>query len=380
MNRSALRRALTVLLASVLLLGAAHAEPVATPAPQRAVIRAVGDIMLHEEQLLAAKTKDGFDFGNTFELIESSLKSADYTIGNLEGTIGKANGKGYTGFPAFNAPPEWLDALKAAGFDMLTLANNHMLDRFENGVNKTLDQLDERQIPHVGANRTQAERDRATVVEVNGIKIGMLAYTEHTNGMERYVADQEALSYLVNQLYKSDVPADVQRLRDAGADLIVAFLHWGDEYVRKPNAAVQNHAKKLADMGVDVIIGSHPHVAQRIEIVQAEDGRQVPVAYSLGNFVAYMTDKYTDGGLIFEFTAEREADERIAVKDPRYVPVYLWRGALKNRGRVVRPVPAGKLWKEPLGKMGKKDRKAMKGAYRALVSLLKKKPAEAMDE
>ncbi len=360
-----------------------QAEPTPSPtaaAPQTAVIRAVGDIMLHEQQLRAHKTQNGYDFSDTFALIEDSLQAADYAIGNLEGTVGKSANKGYSGFPLFNAPEGWLDALKDAGFDMLTMANNHMYDRYADGVTKTLDLVDERGFDHVGAYRSQAERDTPLVIDVNGIKIGMLAYTEHTNGMERYVS-QGALPYAVSVLGKSNVPEDIRRLKEAGAELVVACLHWGEEYKRKPNASTKGHAKKLAGMGVDVIIGSHPHVAQGIEYVKSDDGaRTALVAYSLGNFVGYMQDAYTDGGLIFEFTVQRGADGTLTVRDPKYVPVYLWKGGTRNNGKIVRPVPAGKLWKNPEKKMSKGARAGMKKAYRALVALLKKSPAEPLDE
>ncbi len=378
-----MKKILSILLVWVVLHGApAHAEPAPEPTqtPLRsATVRAVGDIMMHKEQLDAQKKKTGYDFHTSFKVIAGSLQAADFTMGNLEGTIGKANGKGYSGFPAFNAPPALLDALKDAGFDLLTLANNHMLDRFEQGVQKTLDNLDERQMPHVGANRTPEERDTLFIFEVNGIKLGVLAYAEQTNGMERYT-DPGVLPFAVNLISKTNIAKEVEAIREAGADVVIACVHWGTEYERKPDDFTVKTAQRLADAGVDVIVGSHPHVVQKIAWLKRADGGRTLCAYSLGNFTGYMFDPYTCDGIIFQFTVQERTDGGFEVTEPSYVPIFLWKGGLKRGGRVVRPVPIGKLWNEPLEQMSKENRKKMRQSYRDTVALIGKKVAQPLDE
>ncbi|MDL2206189.1 CapA family protein [Eubacteriales bacterium OttesenSCG-928-N13] len=361
------------------------ASPSPTPtladAPLRhATIRAVGDIMMHQDQLDAHKGKKGYSFDTAFVLIKDSLSSADYTIGNLEGTIGKANNKGYTGFPAFNAPPALLDSLKDAGFDMLTLANNHILDRFYPGIEKTIANIEKVGFDHVGASRSAEEQAAPCIVDVNGIQIGMLAYTEHTNGMERYT-DEEALKYCVNLLSKANFKKDVQALREAGADLVFAFPHWGTEYEQGIDSAQKKWTKKMVDAGVDVIIGSHPHVVQPIKYVKSSDGEhRALVAYSLGNFVGMMVDRYACAGIILELEIEETEPGKFQVINPGYVPFYMWPGAVINGGRVVRPMPIMPHWnKTPKGMKSDKV-KAMKQAYRDIRNLLGTNPAAPLDE
>lgn len=297
--------------------------------PRRSVhIRAVGDLMMHEKQLNDAwREGDVYDFDPQYAFVVDSLSGADYTIANLETTVGLYSTQPYSGYPRFNAPESLLGTIKDSGVDFLTLANNHILDRYYDGMVITVNNVEAYGFDHAGAYRSQEEADTPVIVEVNGVKIGMLAYTEHTNAMERF-CDPEATIYGVDYLKDADFTADVQALRDAGAEVIIAMPHWGTEYVRQPDAYVRNYAEEMIAAGVDIILGSHPHMVQPIEwvTVETESGpRTALVAWSMGNFIDNMKVQYTDSGIILDFTIVENPDGSFSIENVGYVPIYCWR-------------------------------------------------------
>lgn len=311
------------------------AEPAAVPVDVPARLdgelrsvrmRVVGDIMVTEKQLKYAK-KANYSFDNQFEMIRDILLNADYTIGNLETTVGKYKNKAYSGYPLFNSPTQILDTLKDCGFDMLTLANNHMLDRWFDGMKNTVTNVEKWGFDHVGAYRTQEERNTPVVKEINGIKIGFVAYTHTTNTQER-VCDEDAVKYGVPYLYKANIANDIKKLRNAGAEVVIAFPHWGDEYVRKPDDNQLAYAKKLAKAGADIIIGSHSHMVQPMgyQSVTLSDGnkKSVFLMFSMGNFISDHTMEYTDSGIILDFTINEQPDGTFTCDNVGYIPTYCW--------------------------------------------------------
>ena len=314
--------------------------PTPTPEPTPRVVRfrVTGDLMASETMLKYAQSHaggDGYDYAPMFELIADSLQDADYTMGNLETTIGMYKGQPYSGYPMFNTPESLLDALKGCGYDFLTLANNHMLDRYFDGMKNTVANVDAYGFDHSGAYVSQEARNSANIVEIGGIRFGFLSYTETVNGMEGF-CDPAATEFGVPFLYYADYEGDVQRLRDAGAEVVIAFPHWGEEYLREPNSIEKQYAKKLADAGVDIILGSHPHVLQKVGWLTTEDEngeeKKTLVVYSLGNFISTQNHHgYTDTGMIFEFTVSEQEDGSFAVENLGYVPTYCWweNGSLK---------------------------------------------------
>ena len=303
-------------------------EPTPAPEPRSARIRAVGDLMAHQKQLNAALQPDGsYDFHPQYELIAPSLADADYTLANLETTIGQQEGRAYSGYPMFNSPEALLDAVRDAGVDFLTLANNHILDRGMDGLLSTVENVEAWGFDFAGANRSPEEKAAPVVVDVNGISIGLLCWTEMTNGMEK--ANRAALEYGVNYLRDADIEGEAQRLRDAGAEVIVALVHWGVEYRRKPEKGTVDMARRMVAAGVDVVLGSHPHMVQPIEFVEAEDESGVVhrglVAYSLGNFISNQGKQYTDTGILLEFTLRENKDGGFDIRDVGFVPTYCWR-------------------------------------------------------
>ena len=333
MNR--VSRLVSLLLAWILMLPACalalEAMPTVEPLQplRRATIRAVGDLMVHAKQLKIARQEDGsYDFHPQYALVCDALANADYTIANLETTIGKYRNRDYSGYPLFNTPETLLDAVRDAGVDFLTLANNHMLDRYFEGMVTTVDWVERYGFDYGGANRSPDEREKPIVVEVNGIHIGFLCYTQMTNGMEDFCTAEVGL-FGVNYLRRNDIDADIRRLRDAGAEVITAIPHWGEEYSRYPGQYALNNARYLVAAGADVVLGSHPHMVQPVRYVEAEDADGVAhrglVAYSLGNFISNMTVRYTDSGIILQFTIQETQDGGFEIVDPAVVPIYCWR-------------------------------------------------------
>ncbi len=329
--------------------------PTVTPVPtprtgglRSAHMRVIGDVMVCESQLKAYKST-GYDFHPEFDYIADMLKNADYTMANMEGTVGKYNDKGYSGYPLFNCPETILEALKDSGVDFLTLANNHMLDRWFNGVKNTVNWVRQYGFNYVGAYLSPEERSTPVIYEVNGIRIGFVAYTHTTNTQEK-VSDADAVEYGVPYLYKADIEAEIKRLKDAGAEVVIAFPHWGKEYVREPDDNQKKYAKKLAAAGADIILGSHSHTVQPMGYQSVTDAngrtRQVFVMFSLGNFLSDHVLQYTDGGIIVDFTINENADGTFTCDNVGYIPTYCWQPTEGD----ARVLPSGKyLEKGPAG-------------------------------
>lgn len=360
---------------------AAPVVPVATAAPAapanpeaafrtgelRSVrMRVAGDIMVTMDQLKYAVAA-GYSFYDQFALISDVLGNADYTMANMETTIGKYKDKQYSGYPLFNAPEQVLDPLRDAGVDFFTLANNHMLDRWFDGMKNTVDWMDKYGFGHVGAYRTKEERLTPVVKEVGGIKIGFLAYTHSTNTQEK-VCDPAAVEYGVPYLNKSDFSGDVKRLRDAGAEVIIAFPHWGDEYVRTPDSNQQSYARKLANAGVDIILGSHSHMVQPMgyqNVTVDGKAKRVFTMFSLGNFISTHTVEYTDSGIILDFTINEQPDGTFTCDNVQYIPTYCW-----LHDNTVQVLPSGRYINNRPANMDSASYDKMVKSYNDMVDLI----------
>ena len=326
-------------------------EVAPTPAPLpplRSVrIRAVGDLITHQVQLDSARQADGsYDFHPQYARIAGVLADADYTIANLETTIGRKDNRAYSGFPNFNTPESLLDTLKDAGIDFLTLANNHILDRGFEGLQLTVDNVARRGFDYAGANRTPEEKARTVVVDAGGVRLGMLCYTEMTNGMPKKKDKSPARQYGVNYMGDADFSEDVRRLREAGAEVVIALPHWGVEYRREPTERMQSDARRLVAAGVDVVLGSHPHMVQPVTTltVATESGevRRGLVAYSLGNFISNQGKRYTDSGILLDFTLQEREAGGFDVTDVKVMPTFCWR-----QGGVIQTLPALDFYDAP---------------------------------
>jgi poly-gamma-glutamate capsule biosynthesis protein CapA/YwtB (metallophosphatase superfamily) len=270
-------------------------EPVA-----RCTVLVVGDIMVHDKQLRSAwnETTKTYDFNPCFQFIRERLSAADLTIGNLETTL---PGENYTGYPCFGSPDALIGALKQAGFDLLTTANNHVCDRGAKGLRRTLDVLDRYQIAHCGSYRNPDEAGNSVlVITKNGFRMAFLNYTYGTNGIP------VPKNTVVHLLDSTLIAAHMQTAITLNPDVIIALLHYGKEYTRSPSREQKNWVNFLLEQGADIVLGGHPHVVQPFELKKVRDryGRIRPrlVMYSMGNFISHQKTANTDTGILFTFT------------------------------------------------------------------------------
>lgn len=268
-------------------------------AQERITLLFAGDLMQHTEQIKAAKTPEGYDYSDCFKHVKEEISRADVAVANLEVTLG---GQPYRGYPAFSAPDEFLYAIKDAGFDVLLTANNHCLDRGKKGLERTILMLDSLQLPYAGTYVDSEARSRRypLLVEKNGFRIALLAYTYATNGLSPVAPT------LVNYIDKEQMKEDILAARRMNPDVIIACMHWGVEYRSLPEKAEKELADWLIEQGVDHVIGSHPHVLQPMEVkadTQVNDKHLV--VYSLGNFISNMSKVHTDGGAMVKLELKR---------------------------------------------------------------------------
>ena len=278
-----------------------------------------GDIMTHGPQIKAADQGRGnYDFTPSFELVRPMIERADLALANLETTFG---GTPYRGYPMFSSPSSLGSALKEAGFDVLTTANNHSCDRGHYGVVNTIDVLDSLGIRTTGSYRTRAERSQRTplIIDVRGIKLAVLAYTYGTNGLP---IPQPALVDTINLEQISD---DLRRADSLGADYKIVQIHWGNEYEKHPNKRQRELAIALARHGVGAVIGSHPHVVQDSEWIEEEGAKMKTfVIYSLGNFISNQTSPAaTRGGMLLSLELIRERSTGRWTTQPGYQYVFV---------------------------------------------------------
>jgi poly-gamma-glutamate capsule biosynthesis protein CapA/YwtB (metallophosphatase superfamily) len=234
---------------------------------------AAGNIFPHIPQIEQAHIGDGmYDFTPSFEYIAPYFKKADLCIADLETAqagpdISFLGNKGYTGFPLFNSPQELSVALKEAGVDLLTLGNNHALDRGLDGLMVSLDHLRSLGIKTFGAYKSPEEQDTILIIENDGIKIAFIGYTFSTNGIPVPEGHEYCLNYAPGFEDLTEIIADIQKAEEFGADIIAVFPHWGDnEYAQEPQPQrLRDVARELAVAGADLIIGGHPKFVQPLE-------------------------------------------------------------------------------------------------------------------
>ena len=304
-------------------------EPAAQPVNggRSVTIRMAGDIVIDTEMLDACydKASDSYDFAPYFSMIGNTLSKSDYTMINIDASLRKGK-YGYSGYPQFTTPPVILQVVKNVGVDMITMCNNHMLDGYCDGLVESVGHVEAAGLDHIGGYTDEADSKTPEVYTINGIRVGFVSYTHSTNTMENYC--DERSKFLVKRFKNADFKADVDAARAAGAEVVVAVAHWGEEYKRAPDSDQQYWAKKLVAAGIDLIIGGHPHMVQPAEYITATDSngisRTALCVYSIGNFLTQHRSPYTDSGIVFEFTLAEQADGSIAVTAPGYVPVYVW--------------------------------------------------------
>ena len=308
-------------------------------------LSAVGDLMFHRYQLTRAYSEvtSSFEFDDAFKYVKPYLESSDYTVGNLETTLAGENGSrdfnvaeriaGYSGYPCFNTPDEVVKTIKDSGFDLLTTANNHSLDSYTSGLKRTLDVLDEEEILHIGTYRNQEEALETCIVEINEIDFAFLGFTYGMNGFS--VPEEE--NYLINHLnmYEKtkieEMVHKVEKAYEEEPDFIVVMVHFGNEYMPYQNSYQEDIVNQLFEAGADVILGSHPHVLQPIEIRKlVRSNGQIDtgiVIYSMGNFISsqkYESGMHKDLGVIFNVHFEKTDHQNGVIRQLSFVPTYTY--------------------------------------------------------
>lgn len=293
-------------------------------------LNTIGDIMFHDDQLESALTDENtFDFHGMFADIKPYLSNADVTLANFETTLG-GSGLNFVGYPFFNSPDEVADAIKNAGVDILTTANNHSLDTSANGLVRTVNVLQEKGFKTVGT-YAKEPKSRVLIHEVNDIKLAILSYTESTNGLgNQYSADK--LNAMINLMTKENIKRDVEEAKQLDADFIITFMHWGEEFMLDPNEKQIEYAHFMADIGVDLVLGSHPHVIQKTDTIKTND-KETFIVYSMGNFVSNQRVETlgedfarTEDGVILNFTIEKDHElDETAITDVNFVPTWVYK-------------------------------------------------------
>ena len=286
--------------------------------------------MCHSLQFNYAREDSTYNFNPTFSLVKEYLSKSDLTIGNLETVLGGDSIR-FRGYPLFNTPDEYLSALKNAGFDMLITANNHALDLGQYGLERTIKKIREYGLFNSGTFLNEKDRDLIKIININGIKVSVLSYTFGTNG--NYLSKEN--DYMINKIDFDTIKEDIYLTRKKSVDLIILYLHFGDEYSRTPNKFQKQVVDSCIKYGANIIIGSHPHVVQNIKNIHS-DSQKVFVAYSLGNFVSNQRWRYSNGGVILKLKSEKNLNTGIiSTSLVDFVPTYVFRGKTKNKNEFV---------------------------------------------
>lgn len=280
-----------------------------------------GDALLHAPVYNDAKTQDGgYDFSPMLEILKPIIPHYDLAFYNQETILG---GKelGLSTYPAFNSPQEFGDNMLALGFNLISLANNHTLDRGEKAVRSSLAYWRDKPALTAGSYESFQARNSPKILEKNGITYALLAYTYGTNGIPL----PKGKEYLVNVYTKAMLERDIKAIRSQ-VDFLIVSMHWGVEYEFEPSEEQKKYAKLLADLGVDLVIGTHPHVVQPAEYI----GNTL-VFYSLGNLISAQKGTNKRVGMLASVQIEKLKDGKVAVTQPKAELIYtFYKAGLKG--------------------------------------------------
>lgn len=312
-----------------------------------ATIGATGDILMHDLVIKSGldKSTGAYNYDYIFEYFSKCASQVDFAAANLEVTLcSNTNGYKYQGYPRFNSPDAIVDALKNAGFDMLLTANNHSYDTGSKGFTRTQQVIMDAGLPHIGS-RPSVEHKNYYVADVNGIKVGMINYTYNTairdngavalNGLPLSVENTQLINtFNYNQLdtFYSKLADEIEAMRGDGAEAIMLYIHWGNEYQIKENATQRKIAQQLCNLGVDVIVGNHAHVPQPVALLISEKDatKKTLCLYSTGNALSniYKTKTrtvHTEDGMLFTVTFAKYSDGTVLVESTRVIPTWVYR-------------------------------------------------------
>ena len=313
-------------------------------------IAVTGDIMCHSSEITSSTVSpDSFDFAPMFKYIKPYLQNSDFTIGNLETvTAGKENK--YTGYPKFNTPDQFITTVKNSGFNFVTTSNNHALDRGETGVLKTIQKLIQANLNYAGTYSSQKDRDSIRIFDIKGIRTAILSYSYGTNGNPI----PHGKKYLINLIDEKLIGEDISRARKSGADIVVVYYHFGQEYKREPIASQIDIVNKTKHLGADIILGGHPHVIEPLDYFKTSNAKLDTgfVIYSLGNFISAQNWRYSDAGVIIYLNISKNLrNDSIWISSVKYTPTWVFHGNTESgRQYAILPCinyPNYKFLKEP---------------------------------
>lgn len=335
------------------------APPTQPPEPERvestATILSIGDLLMHGQLITDARQEDGsYDFGYIFPYITEYVSGADFAVANLETTLA-GTAKPYQGNPMFNCPDEIVDAAKNAGFDMLLTANNHSYDSQQAGFERTIRTVREKGLLNLGT-MLSGDEPKFVVQNINGINVGMIAYTYEDSAVGNQVPalnynPMQAGGYDIINCFRPSAPEpfytkleqQIQDMRSQGAEAIVVYLHWGTEYKLQPTEQQTAMAQRLCDMGVDVIIGGHPHVVEPVQLLEStvDPEHRMVCLYSMGNAVSNqrlgllksISTAHTEDGVLFSITFSKYTDGTVYLEDVNLIPT--WVRAIDANGNTV---------------------------------------------
>ena len=311
-------------------------------------LSATGDLLMHMPVVNTGKVGTGYDFDPLFTYLTQYVQKADYAVANLETTLaGLDNGYNYSGYPQFNCPDEIIDGAKNAGFDMILTANNHSYDTRRVGMLRTLETIKNKGLDALGT-RADAEAPTYLIVERNGISLGLMCYTYEDNAdpsikAPNYITMKAEDAPLLNtfdyantDLFYTEVQETMAEMKASGADAVVMFIHWGYEYQLTEHTSQNEVAQGLCDLGVDVIIGGHPHVVQPVELLQSntDDAHKTVCLYSMGNAVSNqrlgnissIKTAHTEDGVLFSVTFTRYSDGTVILESADLLPIWVYLG------------------------------------------------------
>ncbi len=321
-----------------------------------ASVGVTGDVLMHIPVVNASKKPDGtYDFSENYMYVQNYFNQFDLMIANLEVTLGGTEAGPYSGYPTFNCPDDIVDGLLVSGVDMVLTANNHTYDTGHNGFMRTQKVLQEKGMLHLGTRQSENEKPYA-VQDLNGIRVGLVCYTYETgdpansrkslNGITLSTEDSSLVSsfnYRDLDGFYSEVTDTLACMAQEGADASIVFIHWGDEYQLSPNSKQKEIAQGLCNLGVDVIIGGHPHVIQPFETLTSESGHKTYCIYSVGNAVSNQrketlqnttsNSQYTEDGMIFGVSFEKWNDGSVNISEVSILPTWVnkqWRDDKNN--------------------------------------------------
>lgn len=309
-------------------------------------LSAVGDMLMHMPVVNSGyyANTNSYNLDTIFTYFTDHVQSADFAVGNLETTLaGTDNGYKYSGYPQFNCPDAIIDSMKTAGFDLVLTANNHSYDTRGVGLTRTLEVIRDRELGYLGT-KVEADDPNFLVVERNGIKLGLACYTYEDNSdptikAPNYITMSAEHAPLINtfdytnlNLFYDELSDSMAQAEEQGADAFVLFIHWGYEYQTTQHSIQSQIAQSLCDIGVDVIVGGHPHVVQPVELLTSttDETQKTVCLYSMGNAVSNqrrqnmnLNTGHTEDGVMFSVTFSRYSDGTVILESAECLPTWV---------------------------------------------------------